>query len=155
VVLELEDRLAVSGDVHLVEGILEDINLVLVREYVARWFRATYAVFVGAVPVAQIGRWKLSRGQRERVGRQFVDGRARLHRLGLVRLVAHTMDDLVVEDVEAHCRQRHPQHYVDGAEPDGGVPRVGGGEAAPGIRAGHHIAEADGAQAHEAEIARV
>lgn len=69
--------------------------------------------------------------------------------------MAHPMDDLVVEDVEAHRRQRHAQHYVDGAEPDGRVPRVDRGEAAPGIRARHHVAEADCAQAHEAEIACV
>lgn len=35
VILELQDRLAVPGDVHhLVEGVLQDIDLVLLREYV-------------------------------------------------------------------------------------------------------------------------
>lgn len=63
------------------------------------------------------------------------------------------VDDLVVDDVEAHRCQGHSRHYVAGAEPDRHVSRIGGDVAR--IRTGHHIAEADGAQAHEAEIARV
>lgn len=106
-ILELQDRLAVSSDIHLIEGILQDVDLVLVREYIGGWFRATYIVLVGAVPVAQIARRKLSRGQREGVGRQLVHGRARLHRLWLVRLVTQSMDDLVVQNVEAHRCQGH------------------------------------------------
>lgn len=153
VVLELQDRLAVPGDVHLIERVLQYVDLVLVREYVGGWFRATYIVLVGAVPVAQIARRKLSRGQRERVGRQLVHGRARLHRLRLVRLVGQPVDDLVVQNIEAHRRQRHPRHYVAGAEPDCHVFRAEQGVAR--VRTGHHVAEADGAQAHEAEIARV
>lgn len=68
-VLELQDRLAVSGDVHLIEGVLQNVDLILVREYIGGWFRATYIVLVSAVPVAQIARRKLSRGQRERIRR--------------------------------------------------------------------------------------
>ena len=77
------------------------------REYIGGWFRATYIVLVGAVPVAQIARRKLSRGQSERIRRQLVYGRARLHRLRLVCLVTQPMDNFVVEDVEAHRRQGH------------------------------------------------
>lgn len=117
-ILEFQDRLAISSNVHLIEGIFQDVDLVFVREYIGRWFRATYIVLVGAVPVAQIARRKLSRGQRERVRRQLVYGRAWLHRLRLVRLVTQPMDDLVVEDVEAHRRQGHSRHYIAGTEPD-------------------------------------
>lgn len=68
-ILELQDRLAISGNVHLIEGVLQDVDFVLVRKYIGRWFSATYIVLVGAVPVAQIARRKLSRGQRERIRR--------------------------------------------------------------------------------------
>lgn len=68
-IFELQNRLAISGNVHLIEGVFQDVNLVFVSEYIGRWFRATYIVLVGAVPVAQIARRKLSRGQRERVRR--------------------------------------------------------------------------------------
>lgn len=69
VILELQDRLAISSDVHLIEGVLQNVDLVLVREYIGGWFCATYIVLVGAVSMAQIARRKLSRGQRERVRR--------------------------------------------------------------------------------------
>jgi len=67
--------------------------------------------------------------------------------------VTQPVYDLVVDDVEAHRRQGHSRHYVAGAEPDRHVSRVGGDVARIGT--GHHIAEADSTQAHEAEIARV
>jgi len=69
VILELQDWLAISGNVDLIEGVLQDVDLVLMREYIGGWFRATYIVLIGAVPVAQIARRKLSRGQRERIRR--------------------------------------------------------------------------------------
>jgi len=69
VILELQNRLAISGNVNLIEGVLQNVDLVLMREYIGGWFRATYIVLIGAVPVAQIARWKLSRGQRERIRR--------------------------------------------------------------------------------------
>jgi len=69
VILELQDRLAISGNVNLIEGVLQDVDLVLMREYIGGWFRATYIVLIGAVSVAQIARRKLSRGQRERIRR--------------------------------------------------------------------------------------
>lgn len=54
VILELQDRLAVSSDVHLIERVLQDIDFVLVGEQAGRWFGSTYVVLVGAVPVAQV-----------------------------------------------------------------------------------------------------
>lgn len=122
-------------------------------EQAGGWFCAAYVILVGAIPVAQVARRKLSRGQREGVRRQFVHARARLHRLGLLHLVAQPVDDLVVEDVEAHRRQSHSGHYVAGAEPNGHVPRLV--EVLPGVGTGYHVAEPDSAQAHEAEVACV
>lgn len=59
--------------------------------------------------------------------------------------------DLVVDDVEAHGGQGHAGHDVDGAEPDCCVGVVVG----EGVVARHHVAEADGGEAHEAEIEAV
>lgn len=53
-ILEFQDRLAVSGNVHLIEGVFQNVDLILVSEYIGGWFRATYIVLVGAVPMAQI-----------------------------------------------------------------------------------------------------
>lgn len=68
-ILEFQDRLAVFGNVHLIEGVFQNVDLILVSEYIGGWFRATYIVLVGAVPMAQIAWRKLSRGQRKRVRR--------------------------------------------------------------------------------------
>jgi len=54
VILEFQDRLAISGNIHLIEGVLQDVDLIFVCEYIGGWFRATYIVLVGAVSVAQI-----------------------------------------------------------------------------------------------------
>lgn len=122
VILEFQDRLAVSSDVYLIERVLQDIDFVLVCEQTGGRFCSAYVVLVGAVPVAQVARRKLSRGQREMVRRQLVHARAGLDRLRLLHLMAEPMDDLVVEDVETHRGERHSGHYVAGAEPNGYVP---------------------------------
>lgn len=154
VILEFQNRLAVPSYVHLIKSVLEDIDLVLVGEETGRWLRSAYVVLVGAVPaVAQVARRKLSRGKREGIGGQLVHARACLHRFLFLRLMAKPVDDLVVEDVEAHRRERHPRHYVEGAEPNGHVPRFVKGVA--GIGTGNHITEPDRAQAHEAEVTRI
>lgn len=67
--------------------------------------------------------------------------------------MAKPVDDLVVQDVEAHRRQRHARHYVERAEPNGYVPRLV--QTLAGIGTGDHIAEPDCAQAHEAEVTRI
>lgn len=152
-ILEFQNRLTVPSYVHLIESVLEDIDLVLVGEQTGRRFRSAYIVFVGAVPVAQVARRKLSRGERKGIGGELVHARACLHRFLFLRLMAKPVNDLVVEDVEAHRRKRHPRHYVEGAEPNSHVPRFVKGVA--GIGTGNHIAEPDRAQAHEAEVTRI
>lgn len=62
VILEFQNRLAVSGDVHLIERVLQYIDLVLVGEQAGRRLCLANVVIVGAVPVAQVARRKLSRG---------------------------------------------------------------------------------------------
>lgn len=86
VILEFQNRFAVSGDVHLVESVLQYIDLVLVGEQAGRWFRSPHIVVVGAV--AQVARRKLSRGEGEGIGGQLVHARAGLNRLLLLRLMA-------------------------------------------------------------------
>lgn len=122
-------------------------------EQAGRRLCSAYVILVGAVPVAQVARRKLSRGQRKGVRRQLVHARAGFHRLRLLHLMAQPVDDLVVEDVEAHRRQGHSGHYVAGAEPNGHVPRLV--KALAGVGTGNHVAEPDRAQAHEAEVACV
>jgi hypothetical protein len=65
--------------------------------------------------------------------------------------VLQPVDDLVVDDVEAHRRQRHPRHDVNRAEPYRGV-----GVVVPeGVGARHHVPEPDRRQTHEAEVEAV
>lgn len=62
-------------------------------------------------------------------------------------VVFQTMDDLVVEDVEAHRSERQAGHDVHGTEPDGpgrSVVLLGG--------SGSQVAETYCAEAHEAEV---
>lgn len=57
---------------------------------------------------------------------------------------AQPMRNLLVQHAEAHGRQCHADHYVAGAKPGGGGRLF--------VQAGHHVAEANGRQAHEAKV---
>lgn len=151
VVLELEDGLAVACDVDLIVGVLQYVDLVLVGEDARRGLAEA---LLRDVAVADIVAGKLSRGQGERIGGELVHARARLRQdLLLLRLVIQSVDDLVVEDVEAHGGQRHAEHYVARAEPDRRVASLLEAVARIGTR--YQVSEPDCAQAHETEVARV
>jgi hypothetical protein len=152
VILELEDGLAIAGHVHLIVGVLEYVDLVLVGED-TRGRLAHAEALLGDVALAEVAARKLSRGHGEGLARQLVQVRARLRGLLLLRLVRQPVHDLVVQDVEAHGRQGHAGHYVAGAKPDGKIARLEGVVARIGAR--YHVTEAYRTQAHEAKVARI
>lgn len=153
-VLELKDGLAVPGDVDLVVGVLEDVDLVVVSEH--RWWLAHAQTLLGDVAVAEVAARKLSRGHGEGVAsRQLVHARARLDHvhvdLVLVRLVRPAVSYLVVEYVEAHRCQGHARHYVTRAEPNRHVARFRY-SIRVWVGARHYVTESNRAQAHEAKV---